>query len=360
MSATSRKIFSKRIGNIPHTTDMKAIKDPSVTKLKGDEMGDFLVTAAVFAVEGLVSKEVLEIVKLQRENFLLAENKERTDVQALSANARKLGKLIERHLPQDSRPITAHKTLVHFPEAVQQTGILAECNGQWIEDECGILVEEIRRRGIKVKIEEVMAKSVSRQQALLKNRDLLTKFHSDMEPPKRQRDMRFWDDGDKDGRCFLGKGKFSTLNVQERQAIVELLGYYEVYLSLQDIPTELVEFKRARNGREYHSIKNTACKSSDSTCVAVEFGNKDYYGRILRFLKLQWENVDYRFVMLDLHYNATASPGGICRVSTTIFYKKGTVVLLGNLKRRVLFAPKLEEDTVLYVLEVRGDLCFTV
>jgi len=337
---------------------MKSIKDPLPKKLKGDEMGDFIVTASVFAVEGLVSKDILEIVKLQREHFLLVEDKERTNVEKLSAISKKLGKLIEIHLPQEARPITTHKVLVHFPEAVQHTGILSECNGQWIEDECGSLVEEIRRRGIKVKVEEVLTKTVAREQALLKHRDLISELHSSIEAPKFERNARFWDEGD-DGLSFLGKGSYSSLTVVERQGIAAFLGFYSINTHWQVIPLELLEFKRAFNGREYHSTRNASCTSSNSTCVAVEFEGREYFGRITKFLKLNHEDKVYRLVLLNLHYNLNPSIGGISRVHRTTFYSKGSIVLLENLKRRVLFAQKTEADDFISVLEVRGDLCFS-
>ena len=108
------------------------------------------------------------------------------------------------------------------------------------------------------------------------------------------------------------------------------------------------------------SIKNTACKASDSTCVVVQFGETDYFGRITKFLKLCLDDSVYRLVMLDLHYNSGVSPGGIHRVQRKVFYKTGTVVLLKNLKRRVLFAQRADEDDFFYVLDVRGDLNFSI
>ena len=361
MTNAERAIFSRRISNIPHTKDTKAIKDPSLKKLKGDEMADFIVTASVFAAEGLVAADMLKIVKLQRDNFLLSENKQKTDVEKLTENAKKLGKLMERWLPQDSRPITTHKILVHFPQAVKKTGNLSECNGQWIEDGCLIMSEEIRRRGLKVKIEEVLTKSMSRQLALLRNRALIEELGEAIESPEPKRDLRFWDEGDENGNRFLGKGKHTLITLEERVRIAGALGCYGEKVSHKDIPIELVEFKRGFNGREYDSMKYTACSSSETTCVAVEFDKKDYFGKVTKFLKLQHGQREYRLVMLQLHCNANPSPaGGIPRVYGQTFFKKGNVVLLENLKRRVLFARKPDEDDYVYVLEVRGDLTYSL
>ena len=155
MSNASRKVFSRRIDSIPRTHDSKALRDPLRGKLKGDEMADFIITAALFAVEGLVSQKMLRIVQLLQELFLIVEDKSKTDVKSLKAKTKELGRLMEEELPVDSRPITTHRVLVHYSEAVQETGILSESNGQWIEDVLGSYVEIIRRRGIKVNVEQV-------------------------------------------------------------------------------------------------------------------------------------------------------------------------------------------------------------
>jgi len=355
LSYEDRREFSRRLSIIPHTHDTKRLKDPLVRKLKGDEMADFVVTASTFALEGLksVSKDTQEIVKLQREHFLLVENKGRTQTKELKVVSKKIASLVEGHLPEDSRPITSHIVFVHLPEAVAETGNLSECNGQWIEDECGELVEEVRRRGIRVNVEQVLSRSAARKIVLINYARTISVLLSSSVPTKTK-DPRLWDAPDT--ISFLGRGQSIVLRNDERQEIAKMLGYHGDVGSWQDMELQALEFRRGCNGVEFHSEAYTAARTSCSFHVALTFGVSEYYGLIKRFILVRFKGVKYRIVQLQLHYNTTPSPSGIPRVKENIFYKDGSYVLLENLRRRVHFVKRKPEESFYYVLEVRMDI----
>jgi len=355
MSNASRKVFSRRIDSIPRTHDSKALRDPLRGKLKGDEMADFIITAALFAVEGLVSQKMLRIVQLLQELFLIVEDKSKTDVKSLKAKTKELGRLMEEELPVDSRPITTHRVLVHYSEAVQETGILSESNGQWIEDVLGSYVEIIRRRGIKVNVEQVLTRSISRQLAL---RKLNLEGQYDLELPEEldYRNKKLWDTPDADGNVFLGRGKPTFIRPETRSVIAEVLRLYHQPVNADQIPENVLGFGRAYNGLEFHTTTHSATKASNSSTVHVTYEEGDYFGRIQRFLLIPCNGLQFKFIELQLHLNTSSSPAGIKRVKLNEFYKGGNYVLLETLRRRVQFVQRNADDNFYYVLPVRKDL----
>ena len=320
-------------------------------------MADFVVTASVFAFEGFISESLMKVVVLYREIFLLSENRESTNTQVLQSKTLELGKLMESHLPADCRPITSHKVFVHFAESVKYTGNLSECNGQWIEDDIGIHVEAIRRRGIKVAVESVLMNSISRLQALQRNDSTLQavlKSMDEFSPPK-PRDARYWDSGET-GAQFLGRGTSTLLTTEQREGIAFLLGLEGIHVEKKEVPMEVLEFKRASfNNREYHSDQRKS-KSSESSFIAIDFQDKEYYGQIANLWKVNVQGEQHRIAHLRLHYNQGKSKAGIPRVHCNQYYKSGNFVFLESIKRRTLFVRRHETDTFYSVLDVRADM----
>jgi len=96
-----------------------------------------------------------------------------------------------------------------------------------------------------------------------------------IEPPETHKDRRFWE------------GEHTVVNHEERIRIANLLGFYGEKDTSEDIPIELVEFKRGFNGRESLSMTYTACSSSKTTCG-------DSMVQKVSYKKIPMELVEYR------------------------------------------------------------------
>jgi hypothetical protein len=110
----------------------------------------------------------------------------------------------------------------HFAESIDHTGPLSEHLGQWIEDECLLLVSQTRRRDIKVNPDATLAKTIALKHLLREKHHELDKLEDFLPVAIKNSDPSFYDDGD-DGQQLLGKGVPITASAELLSDIAKLL-----------------------------------------------------------------------------------------------------------------------------------------
>jgi hypothetical protein len=96
MTKANRIVFSRRLATASTPRGMKKLADPSKYSLKGDEWGDFIVTGMLFAVEGLVSQKIFDLLSLLREAFILCTQLRVMRTARIREVLKNLGKAIEK------------------------------------------------------------------------------------------------------------------------------------------------------------------------------------------------------------------------------------------------------------------------
>ena len=273
-----------------------------------------------------------------------------------------LGKNMERHLPITCLPITIHRIVVHSVESIDVTGPLSGNLGQWIEDVCLEVVEQSRKRDLKVNPEATLAKALT-----LKH--ILMEFEGDLPDPlefapitQRVIDERFYDSADAYGLQFHGKGTVTVFDDQVRQ---EIASFLSVLLRRKEgevrscLPQSAMIFRSATIWSKVHSTEYVAARKTNSTCVGVLYatnnGEAEYFGRVTSFIRITFEDVVYKLARLDLYKNASNSAGGQPRVQDAL-YRKGRVVEIASITRKVILAKRVSADNFSFVLDLRHEL----
>jgi len=189
MEKRNRVPFQKRTNSMIPTHDMgKKLKDPWKNKMKAEDWMNFIVTASVEALEGLIDDRVLAIWKNFRKGFMIHTQKKvitPEDRNEAKCAFFQVGVGCEQLKWEKMMTLATHQIAIEADWQISDTGPIRESMGAWIERLCFRVVEPTKRMAICARPDMAAIRYILMRHLLLCYEDQVPNIAAYIPPSKR-------------------------------------------------------------------------------------------------------------------------------------------------------------------------------